>query len=257
MNVMVIGECCRDIFMYGTCERMCPEAPVPVFKPCNKVENYGMAGNVEQNLQHLDIKTFPVFNTDRPVKTRYVDKVSDQMLLRIDEYDEVIQDPLLLSRVSKMYMKVKPDAIIVSDYDKGYLNELTLQEIGAYPCPTFLDSKKVLSASMCSWFSYVKINMKEYKNCLHSGDDLMLLDNVIITDGGNGCIFHKETYSVTQAEVRDVSGAGDTFLSALVAMYCTNQDIKKAIEFANVCASYAVTKKGVTSEFPEEIKALK
>ena len=29
--ILVIGESCLDVFHYGECERLCPEAPVPVF----------------------------------------------------------------------------------------------------------------------------------------------------------------------------------------------------------------------------------
>ena len=43
MSILVIGESCLDVFMYGECKRLCPEAPVPVFNPTHKVENGGMA----------------------------------------------------------------------------------------------------------------------------------------------------------------------------------------------------------------------
>ena len=31
MNVLVIGDCCEDVFIYGDIERISPEAPIPVF----------------------------------------------------------------------------------------------------------------------------------------------------------------------------------------------------------------------------------
>jgi sugar/nucleoside kinase (ribokinase family) len=45
----------------------------------------------------------------------------------------------------------------------------------------------------------------------------------------------------------DVSGAGDTFLSALALNYLTNKDIVMAIEFANQIAGEVVRKRGVAS----------
>ena len=33
MKVLVIGDSCTDKFVYGECNRICPEAPVPVFNP--------------------------------------------------------------------------------------------------------------------------------------------------------------------------------------------------------------------------------
>ena len=45
--------------------------------------------------------------------------------------------------------------------------------------------------------------------------------------------------------VRDLSGAGDTFLAALAAKYLETQDMVKAVEFANKCSAWVVTQRGV------------
>ena len=54
MKILVIGESCRDIFNYGVCSRLCPEAPVPIFNPKKTIESLGMAYNVYKNLESLD-----------------------------------------------------------------------------------------------------------------------------------------------------------------------------------------------------------
>ena len=38
MKILVIGDSCTDIFIYGEIDRICPEAPVPVFKPIRKTK---------------------------------------------------------------------------------------------------------------------------------------------------------------------------------------------------------------------------
>ena len=48
-KVLVIGDGCKDVFQYGKCERLSPEAPVPVFKPTKTTSNGGMAVNVYNN----------------------------------------------------------------------------------------------------------------------------------------------------------------------------------------------------------------
>ena len=53
MKILVIGDSCKDTYEYGTCERMCPEAPVPVFQPTKSKSNMGMAGNVAANVHSL------------------------------------------------------------------------------------------------------------------------------------------------------------------------------------------------------------
>ena len=46
--------------------------------------------------------------------------------------------------------------------------------------------------------------------------------------------------------MKDVSGAGDTFMAGLVVEYCKTDDIIKSIKFANKCASEVVTHRGVS-----------
>ena len=50
MKFLVIGESCSDRFCYGKAERLCPEAPAPVFIPESGVNNLGMASNVYRNI---------------------------------------------------------------------------------------------------------------------------------------------------------------------------------------------------------------
>ena len=64
--------------------------------------------------------------------------------------------------------------------------------------------------------------------------------------GGDGCEYKGKRYPVNKVEVKDVSGAGDSFMAGLVVEYCRTQDIIKSIEFANKRASEVVTHRGVT-----------
>ena len=89
MKVLVIGDSCTDKFVYGVCDRICHEAPVPVFNPTYQKANGGMAKNVFNNLISLaknwDIDL--ITNEDEITKTRLVDIKTNQMLLRVDEDD--------------------------------------------------------------------------------------------------------------------------------------------------------------------------
>ena len=55
-KVLVIGDSCTDVFIYGIIERISPEAPVPVFNPIKRVENGGMALNVFANIKSMLMK---------------------------------------------------------------------------------------------------------------------------------------------------------------------------------------------------------
>lgn len=92
-SYLVIGEECTDRFIYGSANRLSPEAPVPVFLPEKVITNKGMGGNVSENLKAILEKyenssiTYEYFSKDNMIKTRYVDAKSNHIFLRVDEND--------------------------------------------------------------------------------------------------------------------------------------------------------------------------
>ena len=62
MTVLVIGDSCQDVFIYGDIERISPEAPIPVFKPTHEESNGGMALNVYNNFLSLNVDVNIVTN---------------------------------------------------------------------------------------------------------------------------------------------------------------------------------------------------
>ena len=68
-----------------------------------------------------------------------------------------------------------------------------------------------------------------------------------MTQGKHGCIYQKKVYPTKEVPVKDVSGAGDTFLAGLVYEYIKTNDIEKAIEFAQKCTTDVVQKLGVST----------
>jgi len=110
----------------------------------------------------------------------------------------------------------------------------------------FIDTKKPLG-EWCLEAKYIKINDYEYQRSL----DLInsrkeILSKVIHTKGGEGCDFLGKNYPVQKIEVKDASGAGDSFMSALAVKYLLTKNTEESIRYANECASKVVTKRGVT-----------
>ena len=124
MKILVVGDSCKDIFIYGSVDRISPEAPVPVLKPMRQTENGGMAKNVVSNLEALGCEVHLVSNTNGIKKVRYVDERSNQMVMRVDEHDfcDRIDQNELISFDGY-------DAIIISDQCKGFLEEDDIQYI--------------------------------------------------------------------------------------------------------------------------------
>jgi len=250
MKILVIGDSCIDEFIYCDIERICPEAPVPVLKPVRSHKNPGMASNVVANLEALRAEVDLVTNTSKILKTRYVDARSGQMAMRVDKNDKCksIQSLASTGKAMPYYIMKNSnhDAIIISDYCKGFLNTYDIQQIAEMAkCPVFLDTKKQLG-DWCKDINFIKINEFEHKkNFERLPNYPFILDKMIVTIGSKGCKYKNKIYPVPAVSVKDVSGAGDTFLAALVVAYLKNNNIKTAITFANECATKVVQKRGV------------
>ena len=74
-----------------------------------------------------------------------------------------------------------------------------------------------------------------------------LQDKIIITRGRRGCEYKSKIYPTQEVPVKDVSGAGDTFMAGLVYQYVKSNDIKEAIKFAQTCTTKVVQKTGVAT----------
>jgi D-beta-D-heptose 7-phosphate kinase/D-beta-D-heptose 1-phosphate adenosyltransferase len=241
------------MFRYGRCERLSPEAPVPIFLPKREYVNGGMALNVADNIESLGVKCDLITNDIRPMKTRLVDEVSNQIIVRIDENDKIRE--ITMGDLRKIKYS-QYDAVVISDYDKGFLSEDAIEIISQSHELVFMDSKKKMG-----WWSngidVIKVNHKEFlENAKYLTEDYAeRLGTLVVTMGKDGAVCNNKWAFPIEDEhpVRDLSGAGDTFLAGLVVEYIKNNDIESAIRFANKCASWVVTQKGVVAIDPTQI----
>lgn len=238
-EILVIGETCRDVFVYCDSNRLCPEAPVPVLNIVDQRENPGMAGNVRRNIESLSGKVINITtnsNWYEIAKTRYVHRESNHMFFRVDTTQSI-------PRIDVKSIDFNYDLIVISDYNKGFLSEEDIKFICSNHNNVFIDTKKILG----SWVKdarFIKINDYEYRNSEpHLTDDIS--QKIIHTMGGSGCEYKGKRYPTKKVEVKDLSGAGDTFMAALVVKFIETDDIDKSIKYANECASKVVTQKGV------------
>lgn len=248
LNVLLIGDSCTDEYKIGTVDRLSPEAPVPVVKIVDSYTIPGMAANVFTNLVGLGIEPDFVTNMETITKTRYIDKKSGQHLIRVDSDRELTPWSGRTGFPIQDY-----DAIIISDYDKGFLRYEDIQQIvSSVACPVFIDTKKTRLADIAPPFMsdhvYIKINELEFKNTK------TLSDNLIVTLGDQGAQYKGQMYPTKKVEVMDVCGCGDTFLAALAVQYLFTNDIEKAILFANVAAGITVQHRGNYAPSYDEIR---
>lgn len=246
IKILVIGDSCIDVFVYGDTLRLAPEGPVPIFNPKYEKRNGGMSSNVKNNIESIGAQAFMLSQNENIIKTRYVDSRTNNLLLRVDFGDKAsrISKDLLQSIRNNQYMGVFFDAIIISDYCKGYLTEEDINEISLHNFNIFLDTKKILG-DWCKYVTYIKINQTEFERTKHTIDKLDIFEKLIITKSDDGCDFKNKNFPVEKVNIKDVSGAGDTFIAGLVCEYIKTDSIELAILFAQKCATKVVQKKGV------------
>lgn len=244
MKVLLLGDSCEDEYIYGRCNRLSPEAPVPILDYAKLQTKSGMAGNVCLNLQSFGLDITFLTNPEKIVKTRFIDEKSNQQILRVDNETRV--KPLLVPVATSSF-----DAVVISDYNKGYLpTEKIFEIVESATCPVFIDSKKTVLPNKENCF--VKINDVEYEKLQHE----CYIDNLIVTKGSEGCIYKQTLYPTEKVNVYDVVGAGDTFLSALVYGYITTNNIDESLMMGNRAAAIAVQQPGTYILTEEDVQKI-
>lgn len=198
LTVLVIGDVMLDSYIWGSVDRISPEAPVPIVRVKKRDFRLGGAANVALNVQSLGAKPILcaligedeagarllncldqqgmskdgiVVSKNRPttIKTRLI--ASHQHVVRVDEESdqELMNDEeeQLLKQIEALLPQC--DAIIFEDYDKGVINENLIRKTVALASkkniPTIVDPKKrnFLSYKGVTLF---KPNLKELREGL-------------------------------------------------------------------------------------------
>lgn len=174
-KLLVIGDCILDEFVWGTVERISPEAPVPIVNVVRESFLPGGSLNVANNIRTLGGTVYPCgligwdlrgrmltkamrregIDTDgmihekgRPttLKTRVI--AHSQQVVRFDREDAREISGQHLGRALKYIERVLPkvDAVIIEDYGKGMITPglLTpvLKQAKALAKPILVDPKE-------------------------------------------------------------------------------------------------------------------
>lgn len=162
LRAVVIGDVMLDKYVFGTVDRISPEAPVPIVNLHHTDVKAGGAANVAANLaawgcdtsliglvgkdahanvlasllanQHISHGWITSENRPTTVKTRVV--ASSHHLLRIDEesseYLSGDEETNAIEKVKSYLQQFQPQLLIIEDYNKGLLTEKMITTILAY-----------------------------------------------------------------------------------------------------------------------------
>jgi D-beta-D-heptose 7-phosphate kinase/D-beta-D-heptose 1-phosphate adenosyltransferase len=135
---------------------------------------------------------------------------------------------------------------VISDYDKGFVSYELVEILRArFSGPIFVDTKKTDLARFEG--CYVKVNQLEYSRSTSRCTDL------IVTLGEAGATYQNQQFLAQPVELADVTGAGDTFISALAYQYMNTGDITESVKFAIQASSVTVQHHGTYAPTLEEI----
>jgi rfaE bifunctional protein kinase chain/domain len=307
-KILVIGDLMLDEYIFGNVNRVSPEAPVPVIHKKNTKILAGGAANVVKNIRALGASCFVagmvgkdedgetllnIFNNDLKIPREDLKIIEDpdyttikktrivgnrQQICRID--NEEIKS--LKKRHAYdvidfiMYNFHKSDAIIISDYGKGFLTEDLLLHLTAI----ITKHKKIVCVDPHNghfhWYHNATIltpNSKQVEietNINISNTDNLNeaaikvlnkrdIENLLITRGSKGMSLFQRNGQVNHfpptnvSQVFDVTGAGDTVISIFTLGLAHGLDLKTCCVLSNKAGGLAVQKIGTVGIEAEEL----
>lgn len=217
-----------------------------------------------------------IFTENRPttVKTRVI--AHNQQVVRFDREDRKYVDGKILKGILGYINSVlfHYDAVIVSDYQKGMISQELIRDIvkKAKPKEMFIavDPKvghfdfykgvSLITPNVMEASSGSNIEIRDDKTLLRAGRSLMKklsCKAVLITRGEQGMsLFEKNkvTHIPTVArKVYDVTGAGDTVISAFTLACASGANMEEAAVIANHAAGIVVGEVGTAVATPEQL----
>ena len=303
--MLIIGDVILDRYWWGEASRLSPEAPVPVVRKQRCTVRPGGAANTAANLAALSAVPILVglvgrdgeaaelqaalmecdvavgsliAEAGRPTTTKTRVIASHQQIVRVDEEDTTPLSPaselLALEGITRRLHGV--NAVVVSDYSKGFLTPTLLQAvIGAARDA----GKRVLVDPKGSDFTryqgatLMKPNRLElsvltglpartHEETLVAGNrlaDLMPGVLILVTEGADGMTLfggsgHVEHVASAPRQVYDVTGAGDTVLATLSLAISAGASHREAMELAAEAAAIAISTMGTAAVTLAQLK---
>ena len=190
MRILVVGDLMLDTYLYGTCSRVSPEAPVPVVRLNKIVETLGGAANTINNIVGLGVKPFiyGVVGEDA-AGTSIIKRLSEELHLDTSMI-EIIPERLTTTKkrivandqhvvrldnettipIENTLPSAQYDVIVVSDYGKGVVTLELLDQLSRMTHTIIIDpcvENVNLYALMMHW-KYSPMNILIIPNSLEA-----------------------------------------------------------------------------------------
>ena len=291
-----------DRYVRGQVSRISPEAPVPVLHVDAEDSVAGGAANVGLNAADLgasvdlggvfgqdeagvrllallaerEIACDPAFTSSQAstiCKTRVM--AGNQQICRVDREESYQAYAPNIDALSALLVEKarKADAVIVSDYAKGFVNDelvaLLRSEakfLAVDPKPSRslnYDSPDLMTPNKAESLQLAGLERGDFDEFPSEAIATAVHDShrphrVAVTLGPDGMLLIENGKVIRRIptaarEVFDVSGAGDTVIAAMTLALAARSTFEEASAFANLAAGVVVAKVGTATASPEEI----
>lgn len=253
VKALVCGDAISDVYHFGRVDRICPEAPAPIFVEdiALREQRRGGADNVAHQLDAFGCQVTCLFSNKRSAKHRYF--AGHHLLFRQD-FDKRGSPPVYANNIDQY------DVVVLSDYNKGFLTEEFCQSVirkaNGYGIPVVVDPKG------SDWTKYngctaICPNSKEFAGWQTGGP----FDILCVKRSEHGIeLIRKGRESITlparARTVFDVTGAGDVVVGAVAAtLGCSRSalQIEQACQIGVIASGFAVERVGTTVCPKEEL----
>ncbi len=303
VRLLVVGDFMLDQFIWGNVERISPEAPVPVVHVTRESVHLGGAANVVHNVRALgghasgcglvgtDVAGRRVVAELKRIgagcagivatrsmstirKTRVI--AHNQQVVRFDR-EASTESPAALARVCRFLRRRGGafDAIVISDYGKGMVNDAVLDALQAARArrrrPLVVDPKKpnfgryhditLASPNVAEAAEAAGMEIRSQQDLRAAGGRLLRrwsAEAVLVTRGEHGMTLLQPDrgprhFPTTAREVYDVTGAGDTVAATCALALAAGASFDEAAWLANSAAGIVVGKLGTATVSAKEL----
>jgi rfaE bifunctional protein kinase chain/domain len=300
-RVLVVGDLVLDEYVTGRPARISREAPVLILDVVEREDRAGSAANpaanvtalgsqatvvgvvgcdsaggrLEDGLRRLGVGDQGLIRSREaatPTKTRILAQgftgglYGRQQVLRLDETSGIPADATAACAEHVARLAPGCDAILISDYRGGVVNEATITAARASGRPIAVDSQGDLRRF--GQVDLLKINQTEAQAAvghadMRGGGEALRRELgarvLVITLGADGMLVFEgrdepgHVPAIRATEVFDVTGAGDTVIAILTLGLIAGLSTRRSAELASAAASVVVRRLGVAVATPDEI----
>ena len=288
INILLVGDFMIDHYIIGTSNRMSPEAPVPVVIPKKEYSIPGGAGNVAMNLRAMGANVVCLGTVGDDIWGEKLISTLKNKDINVESIDIIKNHPTTLKQ--RIYSNGKQvarldtekilewnpkisehnlydfDACIISDYNKGVIKNANIDTNILVVDPkkddfSFYKNSHIITPNLNELQRATTIKIENSQSIIDACNELIRKYNfnyIVAKKGDQGMtvvgrenfVKHIKAHNVDNP---DVTGAGDTVISALSLAYAKTEDIELAARFANAAAAAAVSKPGTATVTIDEI----